>query len=441
VAAAMVALATAPVSGGLSALAAEPSAREFTDAVNFRSSVGFPKGDALVQRSYEDRQAYPDDTWGVPLSRDEADEMTRRIRNRTNQRDAVEYAKDQPDFGGLWFDQLDGGAAYYTFTSDIADHRRAINSMTPDGAEIEVSRVENRMSDLTSVKERISREMPDLIKDGFPITMVDANARANRVIVYLERIEDGDEASLADRYGDDVIVERLAAGVEDACNGRGDCRNPIKGGLRINPTPNLTDCTSAFQAKRASGDRVIVTAGHCLKYFGGSGVSWKHNNNQFGVSQGNSLTATNVEKDVGWILIDDVNEDKDPADRFYRANDVVDAFDGQQPDSQQAEGDMVCRSGEQSGWDCGVIVNDDIDKPNGAGHIITHVHVWDKDSLGGDSGGTMVMQEFIGGQAAWLVAGLHIHSTNPCSSGQDCRSWYNRPTKWRTAPRCSSPSA
>ncbi|MFN8521312.1 MAG: hypothetical protein U0667_18465 [Chloroflexota bacterium] len=379
--------------GGPPVLGADPSADDIASATESRSTFGFAHSAEVVRQSFEDPAAYPDDTWGAPLSRDEADEMLRRIGSRTQQRDAVEYARSQADFGGLWFDQRDRGAAHYTFTGDVAEHRREIAALTPDGLDITVSRVDNRMSDLEELKDEVTEDMWQLIDEGFPITMVDANARANRVIVYLEEVGGDAEAALVRRYGDEVTVERGPGGVPDACNNRDDCANPIKGGLRITPSGGSGYCTSAFQASKANGDRVLITAGHCLKGTGGSGVVWTyHLGSRFGVSQGNTLTSSSVAADIGWIKIDS-SEDKTPADQFYQMGHFVESFDGQMPDGDQNEGDTVCRSGGHSGWGCDAIVNDDTSKPNGSGQTITHV--W--------SGGRTVSTETAVGRWRWGI--------------------------------------
>lgn len=430
IAASMAALVLAPVGHGLPVLGAGPSADDIESATDFRTTFGFAHGAEVVRRSFEDPAAYPDDTWGAPLSREEADEMLRRIRSRTQQRDAVAYARSQPDFGGLWFDQRDRGTAHYTFTSDVAEHRREIASLTPEGLDITVSRVDNRMSDLENLKDEVTRDMWQLIDEGFSITMVDANARVNRVIVYLEEVKGDSEAALVRRYGGAVMVERGTRGVEDACNNRDDCANPIKGGLRITPSGGSGYCTSAFQAEKGNGDRVLITAGHCLEETGGSGVVWKyHLGSRFGVSQGNSIDVegdNTVLADLGWIKID-ADEDKTPADQFYQASNDVKSFDSKVSNGDQDEGDVVCRSGGASGWDCGEIINDGVSvpRPNGEGQTITNVWVWGQDSTGGDSGGTMVMSYLFGGHLLWLAAGVHVHSSPDSCTGDSCQSWYS----------------
>lgn len=413
------------------AIAVDAGDHRVEDAIDFRREFGLDHSEDFVQRTFDERSRFANTTWGVPLSTEEADELLRRVRNRSRQNDAVEYAKDRPSFGGLWFDQRNGGAAHYTFTANVAEHREAILAMAPDAADVHVSQADYRMSELESVKDEISRDMQALIKAAMPIAMIDANAERNRVIVYLAEQTDGAAELLRDRYGPSVVVERGSRGFPDVCNSRGDCRNPLKGGLRIVSAPTAFQCTSAFQAKKANGDRVMITAGHCINEASAAGsTSWRHNGNQFGVANGDTLDSSSVEADIGWIKIDG-SEDVTPADQFLGegASDIK-SFGGQQPNSQQNEGDPICRSGEQSDWDCGVIKNDDVSKPNGEGQQINSVWTWSKDSTDGDSGGTMAMQVFIGGQAFWFAAGVHVHSTpDSCPEAEGtpntCRSWYS----------------
>lgn len=103
------------------------------------------------------------------------------------------------------------------------------------------------------------------------------------------------------------------------------------------------------------------------------------------------------------------------------------------PDSLQDVDDTVCRSGEETGWDCGLIKSDDAVKSNGSGQQINSVWVWDHDSEGGDRGGTMAILFFVGGSSFWYAAGLHVHSTrDDCLETENvnhpditCRSWYS----------------
>lgn len=176
---------------------------------------------------------------------------------------------------------------------------------------------------------------------------------------------------------------------------------------------------------------MIITAGHCLEHHGGSGESWDHNSNQFGISQGNSLSGSgsSFNADIGWIKIDD-SEDISPANEFFATSSShIRSITGVRSNGSQVEGDTVCRSGEQSGFDCGVITDDDASKPNGEGEQITSVWVWSKDSDSGDSGGTMIYPIFImPGVEVHYAAGLHVHSVEVACGGQNqpnCRSWYS----------------
>jgi hypothetical protein len=69
--------------------------------------------------------------------------------------------------------------------------------------------------------------------------------------------------------------------------------------------------------------------------------------------------------------------------------------------------------------------------PNGEGQQIELVWVWDHDSEGGDSGGTMIYPIFVmPGVTAYYAAGLHVHSTpDDCPEEEGppntCRSWYS----------------
>lgn len=67
------------------------------DAVEFRRDLGFPHDRDRVERTFQETDTYDDARYGVLLSAEETEEMVRRARNRTQQRDAVTTLSRSPD--------------------------------------------------------------------------------------------------------------------------------------------------------------------------------------------------------------------------------------------------------------------------------------------------------------------------------------------------------
>jgi hypothetical protein len=221
----------------------------------------------------------------------------------------------------------------------------------------------------------------------------------------------------------------------DACNSRRACRDPLKGGLWIHAAEIPDgDCSSAFLAEKPNGDKVLVTAGHCITGEGGIGHAWKHGDpwNRFGEALNHSLPpgGGNALADVGWILIDS-DEDVTPDIWFFESGPTdIEQLGGIAGDAQQQEEAAICRSAKTTGFRCGLIKNTQADKwvcdSDGTCWDLIDVHTMNKDAQGGDSGGLYRMSLY-GPPWYYGAAGVHSHSSEPgtCDdSAGECRAWY-----------------
>jgi hypothetical protein len=200
------------IGGAPTSLAAPPDGDLLDYAVGFRRDFGLTAGEAHVQDTFQDPLGYPDRTWGLPLSEAEAADLEARLRWQTRLGDAIAYAESQPDYGGMYYDQAVGGSAVFRFTADLDRHRSAVASRAPGEALIEVRDAVYRMSDLERLKDEISSHIMGLRSEGIPVVQVDANARANRVLVSVERDSAGALSALRARYGNIVETDILNAG-------------------------------------------------------------------------------------------------------------------------------------------------------------------------------------------------------------------------------------
>ena len=262
-----------------------------------------------------------------------------------------------------------------------------------------------------------------------------ASARHDTVLVGLEEADAEAEAELQSRYGSAVSTELIGPTQDDTCANRDDCR-PLMGGLKIRPQGSSTYfCSSAFQAEK-DGERMLVTAGHCIQDWG-NGHIWENGADRFGTGGNHTLpppgtisSPVDAAADLGWIRID-TSESVTPANQFIRndTNDIK-SFDHIAVNNAQQEGDPVCRSGAKTKWLCGVIINTAASKANGEGHMITNVWVMNRDAKGGDSGGIVVERYEAPphGEFAYRAAGVHVHSGDDQTCVADpskCRAWYS----------------
>jgi len=413
----------------------EPTEEDVRYAMSFRADYGFRNDESFVLSTYHHPDGFPGSDWGLPLSRSEAADLDERGRLRPLVQPAVDYALAQPDSGGMWFDQQQGGKAHFRFTGDLAAHATVLARLMPAGVGWEVVSAEHSMTELRSLQDGITADFGELVAAGIPVTQVVASARLNTVLVGLEEERPEAATELRSRYGPAVSTELIGPTEDDACNSRNNCR-PLMGGLKIKPRDGgLYFCSSAFQAEK-NGERMLVTAGHCVQDWG-SGHVGENGADRFGTGGNHTLpppgtiaNPVNADADLGWIEID-AFETITPANQFIAVNkDDIRSFDHIATNNMQQEGDPVCRSGAVTDWMCGVIINTAANKKNGEGHIITNVWVMNKDGRAGDSGGIVVERYEAPphGVFAYRAAGVHVHSGDDDSCLADpskCRAWYS----------------
>jgi hypothetical protein len=412
---------------------------EIAAAAHFRASIGFQHEEAFVRTTFTNTEDYPNDDWGVPLSKAEAAEMERRTRARLTYQDAIDYAVEQPGSAGVYIDQLHGGRPVFLFTTDVAEQKETLGRMLPAGTEYVVSKVDHDTRTLRAMQDRIVDQWDALEKDGIPVEMVAIDVIANTVLVSLRHETAGAKASLRSAYDFPIETEVIGA-LQADCSSRKQCRDPLKGGLRVHPKDysDDMDCTSAGLGKK-DGSFVIIVAGHCItSNSGGVGNVWQHGYPQldrFGVAQGKSLPngGGEADVDVGWIDVDS-GEDVSPANQFFRDGHTdIKSFTHLAANNEQQVHDTVCRSGITTQWTCGLILiagtADTRPTDNNGTWEIKHVWVVDFDAQGGDSGAPYTKiygYDPVSGNPLWAIAGVHSHSGNDqCDPDTNCRAWYS----------------
>jgi hypothetical protein len=249
-------------------------------AISFRADFGFQSDEPFVRSTFDDPDGFPGSDWGLPLSPSEAADLDERGRLRTLVQPAIDHASAQRDSAGMWSDQQQGGKAFFRFTSDLVAHEAELAQLMPPEAAWEVVPAGYSMAQLRSLQETIADDFAELVAAGIPVTQIVASARHNTVLVGLEEADAEAEAELQSRYGSAVSTELIGPTQDDTCANRDDCR-PLMGGLKIRPQGSSTYfCSSAFQAEK-DGERMLVTAGHCIQDWG-NGHIWENGADRFG---------------------------------------------------------------------------------------------------------------------------------------------------------------
>jgi hypothetical protein len=418
--------------------------RELDEAQTFRRDFALPSSMAVVRDSFADRGTYSDMSRGIPLTPAEAAELDRRRDIVWQSEPAREFARTLDGYADVYIDQDRGGIPVFRFTDELAAARAAIAEVMPDGVDFDVEKAEFTIKQLRNKQERITEDMleTDWLLDGeIQLVSAGASVKANRVLVGV--LEEANmaraRAILQDRYGPMVDVEYIGPTEEDTCSSRNSCRDPIKGGLKLQRNGNFK-CTSGFGALRGGNSvPVILFAGHCITQNGGSNcnagseVYWQHNGGNVGCAKGESLPSGGglANSDTGWINLD-ANDDEAPLNQIFgEDNNDIRNVNQVLGGSDLVEDEELCRSGGTSLWDCGQVKATCVDKSNGVNlpngdpkWTIECVATLGRDSTGGDSGAPWVREKSGSNVAA---AGIHVHSSVDGScSGTACRSWFSK---------------
>jgi hypothetical protein len=258
------------LSPGSQATAAEVDALRLQDELDFRRDFGLNADETYVRQLMANPQAYSH--WPVALTRDEIAEMDRRFAMEEQMTPLEDLAERLPNFAGHWIDQPRGGIITVAFTSGADDHRQALLSLVPPGAQLELINVRFSLAELNAVYERIAKASDELRSQGIQIAHLGVDVSENRVKVGVVALDAGAESTLRARYGD-AIVTVYANPTPTACTGKETCIGPpLRGGISGAPagTTYRNRCSIAFMV-HYSNLWQWLTAGHCAKT---TGVVW-----------------------------------------------------------------------------------------------------------------------------------------------------------------------
>lgn len=414
------------------------------DATRFRQQLAFDATPATVSRAATDRAAYPDLTFGVPLSRPEADEVLRRDQIALDIAPVIETVAKEPGWAGAWLDHTASGQPVFQFTGDATMRMPELAPLMPaDVPSYRVVTVAHSLVDLDAQRDTVWAAADSLAGQGIEITGIGIDTIGNRLRIGLLEPTDAASATLRSMFGADIEIHQEDYGAADSCPATG-CM-PIKAGIGVTDTNGNYPCTIGYLAKRTDTNPdqlVAITAGHCVK-LASKAHYWKHGSVYIGLPskksgvyvQGywNGSTA-----DVGSFTTKQLSA----ANRRTR-NLLLTSVSGGTADitgyiswTSQVVNTVVCRTGRTTDIKCGTIVDRDEDKYSNVYHTdgslwyhykINHSVVYSIDGLGGDSGApvyTLTSPPFSTRNVATMY-GTHFDSPYGSTFHSDWNGWYS----------------
>lgn len=357
--------------------------------------------------------------------------MFRRARIQSAMDVAIAEARKSDTFAGAYLDQQNGGRPVFLFTVLEPGVSARLAGLLPEGSDVQVGQASKTEREIAQLQERVVAEHEALARAGIDVIRVAIREDSNTIRIGVHDLTATAEKELKSRYGADAVVFEASVAQSDACaGGSNDCR-PMKGGLAINHDGGqVGECTSGFVIRRTdSGALGLLTAGHCIQVHGGFDETWRHNSIAFG----HALYETWVpggsgNADVGLIDLFSGEEAQMTAKNRVRRTNQGEA--SVTVVSAPVLHGQACRIGVTSGQDCGMIT--DTDDANWSAvqgwqsMNVLHTAVFDKDSLGGDSGGPVIFYPGGGSCCSPVTAlGTHVHSGTVAES----TSWFS-PYSW-----------
>lgn len=116
----------------------EPTARELTSALRFRTTFGLRADEAWIRAVFNDPAS--DGTFGVPLLPSEVAAVMNAQAAANAVSDLVSaYGATVPeDWAGMYVDQKAGGTVVARFKANVNEHRTALLALLPAGAKVDV---------------------------------------------------------------------------------------------------------------------------------------------------------------------------------------------------------------------------------------------------------------------------------------------------------------
>jgi hypothetical protein len=385
------------------------------DSARFREEHGL-RNDAAHRQTA--RLTGRSDEYGVPLFDDELTELHARREVERALPKVDLRAREEPGFGGIWFDQKAGGEVVVQLTTseDRSRLRDELTAFLPSHRRVRIETVAWELADLERLHQRIARDLDTLRSEGFDVAGIGTDVRENHVAVHVLDLNDERRAELDARYGNDPRIAWLntrASGLDDGP--RTNSPGQLKAGLKITSATG-SYCTAGFAVDRGTwpGTRYLLTAGHC----GAVGSTWDHNwdaNYQMSAN----FTQTGSTADAAAIGV----PFEDASNLLYLEADDIAAVFGTA--SIDFPGVTRCKSGMGSGTTCGTVTNSSyIHVAGGATIFDTTVATYTR--AGGDSGGPVYEPNAVDSDGVRRINAAGLHRGAVCDIFDSCNAIYSK---------------
>ncbi len=389
--AAMAAIASILASTSTAAVGPVLSAAVLQRAIDFRVSEGLTFDLSTINSVANGEHT---DRYGTLLTLAEADELDRR-QDIGHGTDAIlPELEGRPWFGGLWMDNLAGGQIVVA-TSGTPDLGEGyLLALLPKGAPVHFQPVTYSLATLSDFQTRVASlfDAPGAYEIGYRSVGIDQPS--NSVVLQLRVGSVPTGVGFTDLAKSPMLrIEYVASDELDTCTSRTSCPNPMKGGLSIQGTGGPiggTTCTSGFMGRSNSGNSTnqFLTAGHCLQSVANG--NWYHNSKYYGPGivenyfDGSYADFGVVRYSVGSGQF----TTQVPANyMFGQSTGDLRHMTSTMAESSQTQNTTICRAGQSTGYDCGVITALNRDVLTTDNYHLHHQWQMDTAVDHGDSGG------------------------------------------------------
>lgn len=250
----------------------------------------------------------------------------------------------------------------------------------PSEAEVRVMEVDPTLAELIDIHASISADRANGTLDGAQVHSIGLDLPGNRVTIGTADASSHAVWDLRSRYGDAVAVEASEAPAAAACNSRGDCASPLKGGLNVNIGGEA--CSSGF-VSRDGTEYFLLSAGHC----GVMGSAWTHHSVQYGTTHRRAYyDGSSADASAAKIV------SSQKSNRVFRT--VSNYFSVTANADGGSVGDLICLSARYlSSYDCGYIEDNYYETTYEGRTFWDQTRATSIDGQGGQSGGAIFVLE------------------------------------------------
>jgi hypothetical protein len=370
------------------------------DAARFRASLGLSVDPDLLQRGASGASDVSNRRWGVPLTDQEAAEVTRRSLIPERIAPTLAAAGSRADFGGAYLDHTAGGQPILLFAGTGADEFRASRPGTSDSEVTVLTRsVARSLADLERLRTRLHGDSAWFDEAGIELVSSGIDTQNNVLLVGIRGLSDEIRSRLAGRYGPGLAYREDEPSLADACTVN-SCW-PQKGGIKLFPVNNASRiCTSGFTVRYGSPIQYgLLTAGHCVKINGNGNYA-----HLAAKVVGTPTPHTYLVNAVADAVVIKMNAEPPPTNTlnyFVWEDDITHAVSRVSPNAELVQGSPVCMYGwgmkaqepATAGRKCGTITVPDVIRPSCEDvnkticRNIQHQYETNYDTHPGDSGG------------------------------------------------------